>query len=161
VWPMRIGLAALVVAVNVIACSDSSTTAPQPPAMLGNWSGTRMFITTTAGVVDSNTCNEAWIINAQSGTQFSGTFTASGGTIVNCSVGGIVTGTVSVTGAVTDLIITATIGGSGALAGCTRLSGGVFSGSLSGNTLTAQMNDVLQCAGGLVNRTVTVTLKKN
>jgi len=120
-----------------------------------------MFITTTAGVVDSNTCNEAWIINAQSGTQFSGTFTASGGTIVNCSVGGIVTGTVSVTGAVTDLIITATIGGSGALAGCTRLSGGVFSGSLSGNTLTAQMNDVLQCAGGLVNRTVTVTLKKN
>ena len=159
---MRIGLAAVVVAVNVIGCSDSSTTAPQPPNMLGNWSGTRLFVTTTAGVVDSNTCNEAWIINAQSGTQFSGSFTASGGTIVNCNgVGGIVAGTVSVTGAVTDLIITATIGGSGALAGCTRLSGGVFSGSLSGNTLTAQMNDVLQCAGGLVNRTLTLTLKKN
>jgi hypothetical protein len=158
---MRIGLAVLVVAVSVIACSDSSTTAPQPPNMLGNWSGTRLFVTTTAGVVESNTCNEAWIINAQSGTKFSGSFTGTGGTIITCSLGGIVTGTVSVTGAVTNLTTTPTIGGSDA-PNCTRASGDVvFSGSISGNTLTAQKNDVQQCAAGLVNRTVTVTLNKN
>jgi hypothetical protein len=79
----------------------------------------------------------------------------------HCSLGGIVTGTVSVTGAVTNLITTPTIGGSDAPP-CTRVSGDVvFSGSISGNTLTAQKNDVQQCAAGLVNRTLTVTLQKN
>lgn len=173
------GLAVLVIAVTVVACSGDSNapsaapsapppaqvlppTAPAFPAMTGGWAGTATFTLTNraTGRRDSNICMDTWIITAQTAGRFSGTFQSAGGTPQPCAASGTMAGDVSTTGAVSGLTFTP------AASQCSRIAGdGMFSGVISNaNALTAQATDAIRCVGQSVttesDRTIVLALTK-
>lgn len=142
------------------ACGGSgSSVAPTPqyPNLVGGWNGTHTTAIVYSSGRGSNLCNMTWIINTQNGGQFSGTFQRSGGTTASCADAGTLSGIVSASGQVSGLALNATIGGSS----CTRLAGdGAHAGILTGNLLTAQATDRIDCLGLTIDRSLSLSMHK-
>jgi len=126
-------------------------TSPTPatsryPMMVGNWRGTltvEQFVTPGSGERTVSVCNETWGMTAQTEGRFSGTFQAEG----VCAHSGTMFGTVSISGAITGLTFSAFVGSPGETSTCRRVSGdGVYTGVLSGTSLTAQTAERTVCA---------------
>lgn len=174
----------IVALVSLLAgCGKDSPTAPTPtpqptpqpapappPApvflnMVAGWSG-RLTITAViqqTGDRGSNICDQSWIVTAQDGGTFRGTFQSSGGTFVACAQSGGFTGTITTSSTLQSLGFDVAIG---AAAACSRISGdGTMTGvvSSSGN-LTAQSSDRIRCPVNGVNydadRTLSLEMTK-
>lgn len=130
--------------------TPSPAPAPPPPSfpnMLGGWGGTLTIATITrgTGARSSNTCNQTWIVTAQTAGDFSGSQQLSGGTVSNCSDSGMVNGTVSSGGTLTSLRFVGQPQNGVTI--CTRLAGdGSYSGVVSSaGNITAQTTDAVRC----------------
>jgi hypothetical protein len=166
--PTLIAVLAVVTSLLASACGGTTPTSPtstpapsQYPNMLGSWSGTLVIVAVTPLLTVTNICAENWRVNNQNGGQFSGPFTDSGGTSTPCAQTGTVSGNVTTTGAISGLTYDVATG----LLPCVSPAGhDVFSGSLQGQTLTAQTTDALICTtGGLTfttNRSLTIAMTK-
>ena len=156
----------LLMAAGCGGSSGSSSGAPTPtsttptiPSLAGDWSGTQSVAATSSRTTDfAVTCNQAMTIK-QSGSTFSGTFSASGAA-PECAYGGTIDeGTIAQSGAATaKLTVT-----SNAQTDCRRVQGdGVYRGTLSGTKLNLTMAEGLDCTGPseTVNRNWTITTSK-
>ena len=145
--------------------------APSFPSMTGGWSGTRSLTLTERGGLqhrDSNLCTETWIIGSQTEGRFSGTFQTSGGTTTVCSHAGPVSGDVSTTGTISNVVFTDPP--PAGLTVCTRTGGSATFGGVVTNAaaLTVEGTDLQRCtvtAGAIVvtrewDRTTTVAMNK-
>lgn len=147
-------LLALLTACGSPAAPTVPPTPPPPvyPSMLGGWGGTSAdtWVSTDGSVTGSRTCNENWLISAQSLSTFSGNFQATPGSLADCARSGTVRGTV-----LTDGSIQFGKGDTGVMSQCVLLSAdtpaqGVV--SLAGN-LTAGFVVLLRCPfrGGTID----------
>lgn len=86
--------------------------------MLGGWGGTTAatWVSTDATVTGSRTCNETWLITAQSDGSFSGAFQSTPGTSAVCAVSGDIRGTVGLNGS-----LTLGQGNTGTMSACTAI----------------------------------------
>jgi len=124
----------------------SRQTTQQAPNLVAGWGGT---FTSTGVIVQTGqrataACEHTWVITAQNGGQFSGTFQSAG-----CGQGGTLSGNVSSSGALSNLTFSVSVG-QASLSGfnCTRVAGSeVFAGVASSASITAQASDQLRCTG--------------
>lgn len=131
---------------NTISVSASAF-----PNMNGTWNGTQV----TTGSSLAGNCNMTWLVSGQTAVAFSGGWQTSGAT---CGQGGTFAGTASTGTAVTGVTFTVTLGANP----CTRVAGdGVFSGTVSGTTVTLQSSDTVRCPGSAdAARSVTISMSK-
>lgn len=151
------------------APTPAPTPAPQPapppapvyPNMIGAWAGTATINASILGLSASNICQLSWIITAQNGGEFNGTFQTSGGTTLNCAQSGRAFGAMTQSGAITNLNFEVSIG---PVTGCTLLSSDPYAGIATSASLTAQANERLSCVSNGVTvpgtRSLTVALTK-
>jgi hypothetical protein len=103
--------------------------------MVGAWTGTVTF--SALGL--SGSCNISWLITAQNGGSFSGTYQETGGT--GCPQAGSFDGTISSANVVTFRRTSVTVGNG---ASCTD-SNVISNGLLSGSTVTIQTSFIRSC----------------
>jgi hypothetical protein len=138
---MTISRAVLVAVVLAAVGCKSSPNAPSPqyPNMTGIWTG-------TLNVVEGgsrNTCTHSWNITTQNGGTFSGS-SQNAGDASACApilrIGpGSVSGTVATDGVVSfgPIVRLESV--------CIRLSGGTYSGRVSGSSITATTVETIRC----------------
>lgn len=143
------------------ACSGSPTApaARSFPSVLGVYSSSRWFSFTltqlSTGLQVNTTCGGSMTISTQSGSSFAGSFIRQG-----CSVGGapptqtvisgnLVDGVVRADGGLNfNLVVPGQDPGFLAGIGCTTTSSdALYSGALSGNTISATRNMTMNCTG--------------
>lgn len=136
--------------------------APEAPNLLGGWTGIYSIATVDrgTGLRHSNTCDEEWLVTDQTGGQFSGTFQLSGGTTTPCAHSGTIAGALSMTGALSGLAHSVTLGS----LPCSRILGdGRMSGFASSTAVTAQSTDRVRCNNPFTyetDRTLTLAMNK-
>lgn len=114
--------------------------------MIGDWRGTltvEQVVTPGSGGSTVSVCTETWAVTTQTEGRFSGTFQADG----VCAQSGSVSGTVSMSGEISGLTFSVFVGSPGETSTCRRVSGdGVYTGVLTGATLTARTTERTVCA---------------
>ena len=132
------------------------------PSAVAAWTGTRLIsaVYSDGQPRATTSCEETWIIRSQSGGSFSGTFQSTGsGT---CAQSGTLNGTISFTGAISDLTFSSAVGDNPE---CTRSSDNVrYAGTLSAKGITAQAGDRMQCAftrgSATAERSISITMTR-
>lgn len=137
------------------------TPAPTYPVLTGGWGGTWSAVAIyTDGSRLSSSCSMTWIVPSQTGGSFSGTFTRTGGGVVDCAEVGTVSGQVSLTGALTFAFVTSS------QSSCVRIAGSEGYGGVVSTTggLTAQQVQTIRCSSGSLSvqgdRTAIVSLNR-
>jgi len=103
--------------------------------MIGAWFGT----VTSSGLGASTVCNLSWLVNAQNGGTYSGTYQQSGAN--GCAQAGTLSGTITQSNVVTYNLTSTTVS-NGAVCTDTNV---VSNGLLSGRTITVQASFIRRC----------------
>lgn len=157
-----------VVGVLLLACAACGSSpaaptavtppAPQPPSVTGLWQGTMTIaiVEVGTGLRASNVCTQALTITSQQNPGFTGTYQLSGGTTTACADSGTVSGSIQVDGSIAVAPQSTLPPGPTV---CNRIAGnGVFSGLVSGGTMSAQSTDTVSCTTGGITSTANRTL---
>jgi hypothetical protein len=128
--------------------------------MVGTWRGSSTITSTGTGENGDNACTTSWIINSQTGEDFSGTYQASGGTTTPCNRGGTVSGFVyRGSGYVQEdqvlMLVENAIGSS-----CVSLTGNSSRGPITNGVLNLVGYDRVDCSGSIFNRIVATSIRK-
>jgi len=130
--------------------------------MVGTWRGSSTI--TFTGTTDQsrdNVCTTSWIIDSQTGEEFSGTYHASGGTTTPCTRGGTVSGFVYLgSGYVQEdqvLMLLENAIGSSCVSVTSPTSG---NGRITNGVLNLVGYDRVDCSGSIFNRIVATSIRK-
>jgi len=129
--------------------------------MVGTWRGSSTITSTGTGENGDNVCTTSWMINSQTGKDFSGTYQASGGTTTPCTRGGTVSGFVYLgSGYVQEdqvlMLVENAIGSS-----CVSVTSPTSSrGPITNGVFNLVGWDRVDCSGAIFNRVVATSIRK-